>query len=129
MPVSVSWYDDAKTIVWYDFQGKWTWDELYPEFERALEMERSVGHRVDVILDFRDTHSVGANALAHLKRIADRQPDNIGLSVFVTQNQFMKKLYDIGTSFYKPIGHYFRVVPTVDDALAVIYKEREEAQG
>ena len=53
MPVRVYWEDDSHTLVRYEFEGNWTWDELYPAYYQAIEMEKSVTHRVDVIMDMR----------------------------------------------------------------------------
>jgi hypothetical protein len=51
MPVTADWYDLNRTIVLYTIEGKWTWDELYPEYEKAIAMEKAQPHRVDVIID------------------------------------------------------------------------------
>lgn len=29
MTVDVRWYDDDKHILYYNFQGQWTWDEYF----------------------------------------------------------------------------------------------------
>jgi hypothetical protein len=90
MSVQANWYNNEKTIVQYDFEGKWTWDEFYPEYEKALKMEKEQAHRVDVVLDFRKSLGIPSNALTHLKNITDHQPENIGLSIFVTTNAFFE---------------------------------------
>src|SRR5258707_1839983 len=123
MSVSVRWHYDKKEIVLYIFEGIWTWDELYRTYNEAIVMETSVSYRVDVILDMRLSKSIPANALLHVKNISDKQPDNLGLSVLVTPNAFVRALYNAGSQFYKGIAHYFRVVPTVDEALHVIAQD------
>ena len=45
MSVQVAWDNHEKTIVRYVFEGKWTWDEFYPAYNKAIEMENSVTHR------------------------------------------------------------------------------------
>jgi hypothetical protein len=125
MSVSARWHDDKKEIVLYVFEGFWTWDELYRTFNEALVMETSVSYRVDVIVDMRLSKSIPANALLHVKNISDKQPDNLGLSIVVTPNAFVRALYNAGSQFYKGIGHYFRVVPTVDEALQAIAEDRQ----
>ena len=125
MSISVRWHDDKKEIVLYGFEGVWTWDELYRTFNEALVMETSLSYRVDVIVDMRLSKSIPANALLHVKNITDKQPDNLGLSIIVTPNVFVRALYNAGSQFYKGIGHYFRVVPTVDEAFRVIAEDRQ----
>jgi hypothetical protein len=125
MAIQVYWEDDSKTIVRYDFEGTWTWDDLYKVFYQALAMETSVSHRVDVILDMRQSGRIPHNALTHIKNISDKEPPNIGLSVFVTSNRFLISLYNVGIKFYNKIGYYFRLTSTIEEAHALIAQDRE----
>lgn len=132
MGIRVCWEDEAHTIVRYDFEGKWTWEELYPVYNQAIAMETSVPYRVDVILDMRRSQGVPGNALSHLKNISDKQPANIGLSIFVTENKFMLALYNVGCKFYYKIPRYFQVVPSIEAAQEMIAKarlQREQAES
>lgn len=122
MSVRVVWDNDQKTIVRYVFEGKWTWDELYPAYNQAIEMEKAQPHRVHAILDMRKAIGVPANVLTHLKHISDKQPDNIGLSIVVTSSSFVHSLYQIAIKFYNKIDYYFRVAETLDEAYKMIAK-------
>ena len=125
--VNVYWVDEAKTIVRYDFDGKWTWDDLYPAYNKAIEMETSVTHRVDVILDMTNSKTLPANVLMHMKNISDKQPENIGLSIFVSDSRFINSMYKVGTRFYSKIEYYFRVAPTIEDAMTMIEDARQQS--
>lgn len=122
MPVQVMWDNDKKTIVRYVFEGKWTWNELYPAYNKAIEMEKSMPHRVHAILDLRKGIGVPANILVHLKDISDKQPANIGLSIAVTKSPFIHSLYQIAIKFYSKIDYYFRVAETLQSAYEMIAK-------
>ena len=126
MPVSAYWLNDEQTIVQYDFEGRWTWDEFYPEYQKALKMERSVTHRVDVVMDFRQSKSVPPSALTHMRKITDNQPDNIGLSVFVTTNPFFNVMYTAGVRFYPKMKDYFVIVETIEEAHEIIQAARKQ---
>jgi len=125
MTVTVDWYDAQHEIVQYVFEGRWTWDELYSAYNTAIAMEKSVPYRVDVLLDLLESKSVPANALLHVKNISNKQPDNLGLTIVITPNGFVRALYNAGTQFYKGIAHYFRVVPTMEEALKMIAEDRK----
>ncbi|MEO8606838.1 MAG: hypothetical protein ABI690_03095 [Chloroflexota bacterium] len=128
MPVRVYGEDETHTLVHYDFEGNWTWDELYPAYYQAIEMEKSVSHRVDVILDMRQSKKIPSNALMHIKNISDKQPPNIGLSVIVTNSAFLASMYKIGVQFYAKIGHYFFLTTSLDEARQMIAKSRATVQ-
>ena len=127
MAVRSYWLDENKSIVQYDFEGNWTWEEFYPAFHDALAMETSVTYRVDVICDFRASDALPANALTHLKGITDRQPENIGLSIFITTNRFFKVMYDTAIKFYPKTKRYFAITATLEEAHALIQQDRVQS--
>lgn len=124
MPIRVYWEDAEQTIVRYDFEGRWTWDELYVAYYQAIAMENSVTHRVDIILDMRTSSFIPANALLHMKNFSEKQPPNVGLSIFVTTNAFIISLYNTAIKFYAKIAFYFRLVKTLDQAHTMIADTR-----
>ena len=124
MPIHVYWEDANQTIVRYDFEGRWTWDELYTAYYQAIAMENSVTQRVDIILDMRTSAFIPANALLHMKNLSEKQPPNVGLSVFVTTNAFVTSLYNTAIKFYAKIAFYFRLVKTLDQAHTMIADTR-----
>ena len=64
----------------------------------------------------------------HVKNISDKQPPNIGLSVFVTNSAFLASMYKIGIQFYAKIGHYFFLTTSLDEAHDMIAKSRAATQ-
>lgn len=60
MAVRVAWHKTEQQSVSYIFEGLWNWVELYEAFKQGRGIERSIGHRVDVILQ------MGAEATPHL---------------------------------------------------------------
>jgi hypothetical protein len=127
MAVQIMWDNPEKTIVRYNFEGRWTWDEFYPVYKEALAMELSVPHRVDVIVDLQNARLFPDNLLTHMKGISDKQPPNIGVSVLVTKHRFVHSMYNIGIKFYGKIKHYFRLAETLEDAYKMIEEERQQA--
>ncbi|MFN8375085.1 MAG: hypothetical protein U0694_19690 [Anaerolineae bacterium] len=120
MSVEVMWDNAEQSILRFVFEGKWSWEELYPALNEAFEMEKSVPHRVHAILDMRKSVSVPTDVLMHVKNISDQQLEKSGLSVIVTHNSFIHMLYQVGVKFYSKIDYYFRVAATMDEARAMI---------
>jgi hypothetical protein len=125
MPVNVYWEDADKSIVRYDFEASWTWDELYAAYYEAIAMETSVTYRVDVILDMRRSNRIPANALLHVKNLSEKQPPNIGVSIFVTTNTFIISMVNMAIKAYKKIAFYFRLVNTLESAHEIIATARQ----
>lgn len=126
MSVQIVWDNNEKTIIRFIFEGKWTWEEFYPTHYKAIDMVKSVTHRVNVIVDMRKGVSTPANVLMHIKNISDKQPPNVGLSVIVTDSSFIHSLHRIGVKFYHKIGRYFSVADNLEAAYVKITQSTAE---
>lgn len=124
MPVNVYWTDHNQTILQYDFEGHWSWDEFYQAFRQALELETAVQHRVDVIVNMLNIDSIPGNALTHLKSTAEKRAANAGLSILVATHSMVPMLVGIAGRFHQNIASDFRVVATLDEAVNLIQRER-----
>lgn len=51
MAVNVTWDNADQCCVKYVFEGKWDWNDLCEAYKEARMLERSVGRRVDVVLE------------------------------------------------------------------------------
>ncbi len=124
MSIQVYWEDDEKTILRYDFEGDWTWDELYTVFNQGVDMASAVDHRVDAIADMRHSGRIPGHAISHLRTIADRQTQNVNLRIIVTTNTFILTIYRTGAKVYRQIPRYFQVVGTIEEAHKIIAEDR-----
>ncbi|MBC8100883.1 MAG: hypothetical protein H7Y11_15695 [Armatimonadetes bacterium] len=127
MPVKLEWYYPEHTIQHYVFTGYWTWEEFYPLFEQGIQMVIEAQHRVDTIVDFTTTNHLPPSALTHLRIIAEKQTSNAGLAIFVTKSAILLSLFKVGVTVYPKIKHYFRMLPTEAEALAIIETTRTNA--
>jgi hypothetical protein len=60
-----------------------------------------------------------------MRHISDKQPENIGLTVIVTQNPVVNTLYQVGCKVHSNIQRYFVITRTMDEALTMIAEERK----
>jgi hypothetical protein len=120
MPIQVYWEDPEQTIVRYDFEGSWTWDEMYAAFYEGVAMETSITHRVDVILNLQHSGRIPGNILLHTKNFSEKQPPNVGFCIFVTTNLFLISLFNTAIKFYAKIAFYFRLTKTIEEAHVLI---------
>src|SRR5215216_144560 len=93
--VTVSWDNEAKNIIRYDFQGRWTWEDFYAASAQAFAMTRSVIHRVDAISHFHHGAVLPPNALYHFRHAMINAPKNRGVNVIVGATSFVKTLIKI----------------------------------
>ena len=124
MPVNILWDDDAQMTVRYDYEGKWTWEDVYAGSNRANEMVASVDHPVSIIHNMTQSGGMPRDALTHARRITSSIPENWDISVVVGSGAFTESLLNIFSKVYKKLGDHYRTAPTLDEARAIIARQR-----
>lgn len=126
MAVDVYWGDEEQTIVVYEMSKDWSWSEFYPVLDTALAMENSVTHRVDVIVKLPHHFRLPANTLTNVKSAAHARPENLHLVMIISQQSLITAIYEVAKRVTNIIKENFQVVPTYEDALAIIMADREK---
>ena len=125
MGIKVTWYDDDKTILHWQYEEKWTWDEFVDANVAARRMIISVPHTVDSIVEL-GSKLLPEGAFSRGKQQADLTPENHGITVVVTQNSAVRIILSVLqtiTSIGKK-GPAYAAVSTLEDAFELIEKLR-----
>jgi hypothetical protein len=109
MSVTVRWHDDQKRIIYYEFVGKWTWDEFEPAYTETLHMMDSVDHKIDFILDMLNIDHIPSGAIQRLKRAAEYNHPNMGLAVYVGLHPMIIPIGKIFLKLYEKAAAYYPV--------------------
>src|SRR5690606_30177008 len=128
MPVHIDWDNDEKTVIRYDYEGKWTWDELYEVTKTAVEMFKSVPHRTNVIHNLTNSSALPGGALSHAQRFSAQNPDNWGISVVVGTGSFVSSLIQVFRKVYRQFGERYYIAPNLDKAREIIAEHRPPAE-
>lgn len=126
MPVRYSWMNEAHTIVKYDFEHIWSWQEAHAIFDEVRGQIIDLGHRVDVILDMRNSARLPPDALSNVRQVATQRPRNGGIIVVIGANQLLP-LYATFQNVYRAFRHILRIrfVASLEEALTVIAEENK----
>ena len=92
MGVSVSWDNPDQTIIRFEFDGEWNWDELYAASDQATEMLDNSEHTVDFIMDIRRAKKIPNDLMSHAERLASGKHPRRGLMVVVGANKLLRTL-------------------------------------
>ena len=126
MGITVVWDDDAKSIIRWDFEDHWTWEEFYQGFDQSLEMAQSVTHRIDVIPETTHTEHMPPGALTQFRRVFEKSPPHMQLTVVTGANTFGRAILNIFIRLNRIST--WRIANTLDEARAIIAQDREESQ-
>jgi hypothetical protein len=128
MAITVSWDDEARTIIRMDFAGKWTWTELQDANAQMAILTDEVAHPISVITDVSKTQYLPDGALSEARSISGGMMarGKNTLIVAVGASTLVKSLFPIFFNVYGkrtgfPMTHF---VNTLEDARALIDEKR-----
>lgn len=121
MSIQVQWHDDTRTIVRWDIEGQWSWDDVYPALYEAYALLDTVDYIVHTIVDVRNSSLLPKGTITHLKNLAARQHPRAGITVFVTGNVFAISVFNVITRLSQQARAIFRLAATPEAALALIH--------
>ena len=118
--IEVSWDDEAKTIVRYDFDFGWTWEELEIANKEFNILMKSVPHTVCAIAcQNYSQHYLPPNPVARIGALLALKTEQKALSVIVARSSLVRSTLDIVMKIY-PAAINLRVVNTLDEARLLI---------
>jgi hypothetical protein len=129
MPIRMYWYNAEKTIFMAEYTGKWGWEELFAARDEANREFDQVEHTVDVIHDWRHSADFPPNILGQARNLIPRMHPRTGINVLVGTSPLFLALWRVLSSAYSVMvrRQRFFMVATMEEAFAIIQKERDEA--
>lgn len=124
--VTVSWDSELERVIFYRFDGQWTWDDFLRAFARELELVAGLrGVRYDVLAEVtRGTRMPAGPAITHVYGVYRRYPKNWGITVVATPNSFIRAMFNVGFTVHPEVRPRFFVVDDVKAGRAVIQNNR-----
>jgi len=126
MNIKVSWDNDDKTVIRYDFEGTWTWEDFKIAATEAFAMTRSVEHPVDTISNFLPGVLLPPNAIFQFRRIMEDAPPNRGVNVIVGSSAFIRTMVMMFSGINRNLSKRLIVVDRLDQARAAIAARRKK---
>jgi hypothetical protein len=129
MSVSLHWDNEERSVLRYDFYGRWTWDEFAPEFERAniyLRLSNWTIHFIMCLGDEAARNHLPPGALIRAINIHRNAPPNTGKTVIVNAGMVYRTVAQTGAAAYPAIGKKYLFADTLEEARALLAAEPTE---
>jgi hypothetical protein len=124
MPINVKWLDDAKSILMYECEGVWTWDEVWDAFQIGDPMIEASPHKVDVVIDFVGSAGVPDGARSQIRGLTDQASENWGLCLVTGEDAMSQQVMFTMSKIFPRLGQRFRMVKDKEAALQFIQEHR-----
>jgi hypothetical protein len=128
MGIRVVWYDTAKTIIVWEFNGEWDWQDYHAAINTAVVMIKGVNHIVDSIMDLRNNRSLPPNALIQGKRWFVVAPPNFGVTVVAGGSGLIRGIATTIAAVYKRFSDRILIAGTVEEAIQIIIDKKRQRE-
>ena len=129
MPIEVSWGNPQKTIIHSTLNEIWTLEHGHNMIDEMYKLTSSVNHTVHVILDFTNSQSSPAKLLSAGNHIEKRSSPNMGVTIIVKANGFIKAISQLIMKLFVRDGKLY-FVDTLDEAYQIVAQyEQTQIKG
>ena len=130
MAMTVVWDDDARTIVRYDVEGSWTWDDYQDSLVELNSLLDTVDHKVDVIINIRSGKWIPEDVFNRFNHDMRQRHPNIGrLQVFVGAGMLIQILVASFMRIYgRAVDIEFLFADTLEEARQLIHERRQQPE-
>ncbi|MBL8156916.1 MAG: hypothetical protein JNM70_22270 [Anaerolineae bacterium] len=125
MSVRIDWFDETKTIVFWQFSGRWNLNDLLTVYDEACQLCDTVPDRwVQAIVDMRDTSMMPNLISSSVATRATRDPRNYDMAFVVTSSGFFQAIVNILNRLAGSKGK-FQIASSIEAAQEAIAERRK----
>ena len=100
MSIDVRWDNADKTIIRWQFNDNWTWDDYYGALQISRQLCRQATYIVDIIVDMRDSKTLPNNVFTHAQNALQTSSLNSGSIVVIGINPLLRSAYSAFKRLY-----------------------------
>jgi len=122
MGIQVVWDDEAKRVIRYIFDERWSWEEFFAAKKDAYNRIATVHHKVGIIMDAPPNMALPPNVLTNVRSALRTKHPNTVVVVFVITTPFLRTMMITlkSLSYLAPVS--LEHAATLDEARAIAYK-------
>jgi hypothetical protein len=126
MGISVTWDDEEHSVIRFDYQGAWTWNELYDAVRESHLLLDTVNHTVDSIIDLEHSSLLPEHALSRAQNVVKMAHPNQGMTIVVGANTLVRTLLDIYKRIYIKNTPPVLMARSLPEAREAIQRQRQK---
>ena len=128
MPIDVFWDQILERVIYWQFQGSWTWKEFEAAQKLANTLIDQHAGTVDVIMDLRESGHLPKDALSQIKQRLETRHPRVRFTAVIGAGMVLRNLYQMLHRIFP--HHLFQIqasfVDTPGEAYATITDQRAQ---
>jgi hypothetical protein len=126
MTVRYEWFDEAHTIILYDFEAGWQGDELTEAITSVDRMIRDVDYPVYTLVDTSQVNRIPPGILSSIHWGTFNAAPNWRFGVFVGAKAFLRALISTFSRLYPRFRERYVLADSLEEAVALIQERQQE---
>ena len=123
MGIHVEWDDVEQTIIRWDFEPQWDWNDFWAAFDSSIKLAGSSTYRMDVIPNVINSKRLPIGALGAFKSIDTKLPEFTKLVVVAGPDSMTSVMIKTFAQINRIES--WRTAKTLDEARVIIHKDRQ----
>jgi len=123
MPIELHWYDARHTILIWQFNSQWNWDDFYMTLDHSNALLQQKPHRVHVVGDLSASASLPTGIMTHAANAIATRPANLDRLVIVGPHPLLRNVFQTFLNLYgrtHRLHQMLYLVPRFEDALPLL---------
>lgn len=126
MTIKLSWDNEERTALLYQFPEKWTWDDFYVIKKQADVMLDELDHSAALIFDMSLTRSIPTGVLSQSKKLLDNAHPHGTPIILVGTSLIIQAMLNLVGKFNLRATELILAVNTVDQAREIVRKRSQQ---
>ena len=123
MGIHAVWDDAEQSIIRWDFDPEWDWNDFWAAFAESVRLGEGSPHRVDVIPNVTNTKQLPIGALGAFKSVDSRMPEFTKLVVVAGPNTITSLMIKTFAQINRIQS--WRTATTLEEARTIIMRDRQ----
>lgn len=120
MGITIVWDNDEKTVIRYDFDKHWNWEDFFAAKEEAFTRIDGVGHKVGVIMNAPPDVSLPPNWLTHTQSALKNRHPNTEVIIVVVSKLFQRTMINTLIKLARKDGRRLQIVDSLESARKMV---------
>lgn len=124
MAILVKWDNNEETIIRWDFDGRWNWDQAANAARESVELRQGKSHKVAIILNLQQSTMMKSDVFQNTVELMMLSPDDRDYIVVVGRNVYTQALVEIFRKMFLDLEHVIYSTDTLHEARRLIEMRR-----
>jgi hypothetical protein len=126
MGIHVKWYEHDDTVIYWEFDAEWSWDDYHQAVIRGFDLDATKPEqRLDIIFDFTRNRQIPRGIRENITKGQSFEDAERDYRVVIVGNHLVRAMVELARTFNPTFGIKYLTASTVAEAYRMIVAARQ----